>query len=225
MDTCIIIPARYNSSRFAGKALAKLDDRFMIRRVIDKCKETSFPVFVATDDKRIANVVGNHVGVIFDRKIYNNGTERVAGALRDYFDDYHPKRVINVQCDMPDVTADMIYKCRDILDNYTVSTVYTDMPSKQQQDSNSVKMIRSKEHALWFCRGISGYGDWHLGVYGYRTKELVKYNDLEVPAEENIEKLEQLRWLKNDRLIGVKHVEFNGIEINTPEDLERWHNG
>ena len=40
--------------------------------------------------------------------------------------------------------------------------------------------------------------------------------------EEEIEKLEQLRWLQNHVIINVNEVEFNGMEINTPEDLEKW---
>ena len=50
------------------------------------------------------------------------------------------------------------------------------------------------------------------------------YKKLEIPDEEHIEKLEQLRWLKNGWQIGCLNVNFNGVEINTPEDLEEWHN-
>ena len=52
-------------------------------------------------------------------------------------------------------------------------------------------------------------------------KELKK--NLELRTEEEIEKLEQLRWIQNNVEIGCVEVEFNGIEINTPEDVKEWH--
>jgi CMP-2-keto-3-deoxyoctulosonic acid synthetase len=44
-----------------------------------------------------------------------------------------------------------------------------------------------------------------------------------VYPEEQIERLEQLRWIQNDVKIGVVEVEFKGVEINTQEDLNTWH--
>jgi 3-deoxy-manno-octulosonate cytidylyltransferase (CMP-KDO synthetase) len=69
---------------------------------------------------------------------------------------------------------------------------------------------------------MTGYGDWHLGVYGYRKNALQLYTTLEVTQEERVEKLEQLRWLKSGWQIGCLSVQFNGIEINTKEDAEQW---
>ena len=70
---------------------------------------------------------------------------------------------------------------------------------------------------------MTGYGEWHLGVYGYSSYALKNYPKVE-SQEEQIEKLEQLRWLKNGWQIGLKSVQYNGTEINTPEDLQEWHN-
>jgi 3-deoxy-manno-octulosonate cytidylyltransferase (CMP-KDO synthetase) len=96
------------------------------------------------------------------------------------------------------------------------------MTEELQNDPNSVKLIRSDHNALWFGRGMTGYGDWHLGVYGYHKAALRAYPHLQVPKEEYVEKLEQLRWLKNGWQIGCSSVYFNGVEINTPEDVETW---
>ena len=96
------------------------------------------------------------------------------------------------------------------------------MPAEMQNDPNSVKMVRAGDQALWFGRGMTGYGEWHLGVYGYRKQALQAYPHLLVHEEERIEKLEQLRWLKNGWQIGCKSVYFNGVEINTPEDVKTW---
>ena len=77
--------------------------------------------------------------------------------------------------------------------------------------------------ALWFGRGMTGYGEWHLGVYGYKRNPLEFYDTYEVEQEEQVEKLEQIRWLKNGWNIGCSSVYFNGIEINAPEDVDKWH--
>ena len=121
-------------------------------------------------------------------------------------------------------TPAMIEKCIEHLSKYSVTTLYTTMPKEKQNDPNTVKMIRAKDQALWFGRGMTGYGDWHLGIYGYTATALRMYKKLEIPDEEHIEKLEQLRWLKNGWQIGCLNVNFNGVEINTPEDLKEWHN-
>lgn len=218
--TAILIPARYGSTRFPGKPLALLNGVPMIRRVYDRCRDSGLDTYVLTDDVRIAEVIPEH-SVYVDKEWYDNGTERCAGAvLSKTFDEY--TRFINVQGDMPDVTLEMIQKIQLLLENYYVATVYARMDPKKQNDPTTVKMIRSQEEALWFGRGITGYGEWHLGVYGYTCYALKEYMILGRPAEETIEKLEQLRWLKNGWRIGVAEVSFSGTEINTPQDLEDW---
>ena len=220
-SSAILIPARYASTRYPGKPLAMLDSVPMIKRVYDACVASKIPTYVLTDDIRIANVFEN-ASVIIDYKHYENGTERCAGAIDlDYMQKYD--QFINVQGDMPDVTLEMIEKAQWHLLNYPVTTVFTDMPEDKQNDPNSVKMVRSGNQALWFGRGMTGYGDWHLGVYGYRRNALEMYSGLEVTQEERIEKLEQLRWLKNGWQIGCLSVQYNGVEINSPEDVEEWH--
>ena len=219
-STAILIPARYGSTRFPGKPLALLDNVPMIKRVFDAASKSGLPTYVLTDDTRIADMFEQHQ-VIIDLAEYENGTERCAGAVAmrtlDEFDQF-----INVQGDMPDVTIDMIAKAQLQLKYYPVSTVFTDMPEEQQNDPNSVKMVRAGDQALWFGRGMTGYGDWHLGVYGYRKNALQCYPNMQVEKEERVEKLEQLRWLKSGWQIGCLSVYFNGVEINTPEDVETW---
>jgi len=219
-DVAILIPARWGSSRLEGKPLIELDGIPMIKKVFDECKKTRFDVFVLTDDERIRACVGKENSFI-DNENYDNGTERCCGAAQKFKLEY--SKIINVQGDMPDVTVDMIAAAVDMLGDYPVSTVYTDMSYEQQQDPNSVKLIRSSDQALWFGRGMTGYGDWHLGIYGYNHTTLSLYRTLAVTTEETKEKLEQLRWLKHGFSIGCKHVKFNGIEINTLEDVTRWH--
>ena len=220
-STAILIPARYGSTRLPGKPLIALDNIPMIRRVYERCRKTGLDTYVLTDDMRIFNLFGAS-NCFIEQVDYANGTERCAGAIKHgFFDKYD--RFINVQGDMPDVTVEMIEKCAQQLPYYPVSTVYTEMPEKEQNNPNSVKLVRGEDKALWFGRGMIGYGDWHLGVYGYRRDALNWYPSMRVTQEETVEQLEQLRWLKNGWQIGCSHVQFDGIEINSPEDVDAWH--
>ena len=216
MRTAILIPARLASKRFPDKMLYILDGKPLIQRVFDACRQTDFDTYVVTDSKRIASLVPNHIMT----GEASNGTERCAMAARNLNYDYY----INVQGDMPDVTPEMIKTVAECLKHHSITTLYTDMTEEEQNKPSSVKMVRAGDQALWFGRGMTGYGDWHLGIYGYTATALSMYKKLEIPDEEHIEKLEQLRWLKNGWQIGCLNVNFNGVEINTPEDLEEWHN-
>ena len=221
-SSAILIPARYQSTRFPGKPLCMLDGVPMIKRVYDACTASKIPTYVLTDDTRIAQVFKN-TSVVIDDYPYENGTERCAGAINlDYMKKYD--QFINVQGDMPDVTLQMIERCVEWLKYYPISTVWTDMPEEMQNNPDSVKMVRAGDQALWFGRGMTGYGDWHLGIYGYKREALELYSGLEVTQEEEVEKLEQLRWLKNGWQIGCSSVQFKGTEINSPEDVDIWHN-
>ena len=220
-STAILIPARYGSTRYPGKPLALLDGVPMIKRVYDACIASKIPTYVLTDSMQVYNQF-NADTCFIEQKDYANGTERCAGAIEhEFFSKYD--QFINVQGDMPDVTVEMIERCVEWLKYYPISTVWADMPKKMQDDPNSVKMVRAGDKALWFGRGMTGYGDWHLGIYGYKRNPLEFYRTMEVTQEEEVEKLEQLRWLKAGWDIGCSCVDFNGIEINTPEDVEKWN--
>lgn len=222
-STAILIPARYGSSRYPGKPLAKLDGVPMIQRVYNTCVESGLPTFVLTDHLLIMDLIPDQ-NLIVRKQDFKNGTERCAGSLDSPMLKGFTK-FINVQGDMPDITVDMIHKTKRLLDmGYRITTLYSNMEESMQNDPNCVKLVTdSKDKALWFGRGITGYGVHHLGVYGYYKKELTKYPKLDISVEEDTEGLEQLRWLKNGYEIQCNKVKFNGIEINTPEDLDKWN--
>ena len=220
MTTAILIPARYASTRFPGKPLCDLDGIPMIQRVYKACAESGIPTYILTDDVRIASVFKD-ASVIIDYKDYANGTERCAGAINiDYMQKYD--KFINVQGDMPDVTQHMIENTVWHLKHYPITTMRTDLQLGKRHDVHQVKVITAGDKALWFGRGFT-YGHHHLGIYGYRRNVLEMYSSLPVTREERNEGLEQLRWLKAGYDIGILKTVFNGIEINTPEDLEKWN--
>ena len=225
-SSAILIPARYNSTRFPGKPLTLLDGVPMIKRVYNACKATGLPTYVLTDDMRIFEQFGARACWIDQENDYENGTARCAGAVSNtMFTKYlgHYNQFINVQGDMPDVTPEMIEKCIFGLKHYPLATVCTPIKDERLDDPNTVKLVRAGDKVLWMGRGMSGYGDQHLGVYGYKREALDLYDTLVSTREERIEKLEQLRWLKSGWSMSVFPVEFNGIEINTPQDAEKWN--
>jgi 3-deoxy-manno-octulosonate cytidylyltransferase (CMP-KDO synthetase) len=224
-SSAILIPARYSSTRFPGKPLALLHNIPMVRVVYERCRkaaqELNCDVYVLTDDERIAERFDKSQ-VWIDDEDYANGTERCAGFAQSKQGQQYAK-FINVQGDMPDVTTDIIKYVYYNLNQYEVTTVHTDMDPKLREDPNAVKLIEGAGKVLWCGRGFTKYGKHHLGVYGYWRRQLEQYPNLSVSAEEDIEQLEQLRWLKNGCTVGTESVYFNGIEINSPEDVDAWH--
>ena len=173
-----------------------------------------FRSVVLTDSEEIAEIVPSRMTTDAD-----NGTERCAQKAIELGWDYF----INVQGDMPDITTEIIVELAKNCKDHHVLTAYTDMNSVDRANPDSVKLIHNGSKAKWFCRASLDYGDHHLGVYAYSRVALLEYPNLVKTKEEEIEKLEQLRWLQNNIDIGIVKVDFNGIEINTPEDLEKWH--
>jgi 3-deoxy-manno-octulosonate cytidylyltransferase (CMP-KDO synthetase) len=212
MKTAIVIPARLDSSRFPNKMLCDVGGQTLIRRVYEQCLTTRFDVYVATDSQEIADQVDNAI-FAYDCE---NGTARITEAYKQM-----PQYdcIINVQGDMVIVPVEDVLKLPALLDMHDVATLKHPMKLEQQNDPNTVKVISSGGEAHWFCRAPLKYGDWHYGIYAYRTPALKCYRNLTVYPEESIESLEQLRWIQNGYTIGITDA-GHAAEINTPEDLE-----
>jgi len=216
-STVIVIPARYHSTRLPGKPCLELGGVPMVRRVYAACVQTGIRTIVSSDSHTVLQHIPEEDQWL-DQTPYKNGTERVGGVARKM----QAENYINVQGDMIDITPEIIHKVAAGLEKANIVTAYTDLPEEQRNDPSTVKLIRGKTEALWFGRGITGYGDWHLGVYGYKRGALASYRNYEQPQEEIVEQLEQLRWLKNSWQIDCIKVQYNGIEINTPDDVRKW---
>ena len=217
-STVLVIPARYHSTRLPGKPCLEFDGIPMVKRVYDACISTGLKTLVSSDSHTVLNCIPEE-GRWFDNAPYKNGTERVGGVARKIQADNY----VNVQGDMIDITPEIIMKVVDGLDAYEVVTAYTEMPEEQKDDPSTVKLIRGKNEARWFGRGMKYYGDWHLGVYGYKRNALYSYKHYGQAFEEVVEQLEQIRWLKNGWHVECVKVQYNGIEINTPDDVRKWH--
>ena len=225
-STAILIPARIGSTRFPEKPLCNLGGMPMIKRVYNACKEYGLPTYILTDSLKVASLFQN-TSVIIDDEDYKNGTERCSGAVgkTDYLDKYN--YFINVQGDMPDITPDIIKKVHEKVYQGTISTAFCDIEDPEvMNDLNSVKAVVTGDpdfhgNIKWFGRGFM-YGYHHLGMCGYDRRCLLKYRNLSSRYEDH-EGLEQLRWIENDYKIVGSKVKFNGIEINTPKDKEKWN--
>lgn len=222
MSTAILIPARYNSSRFTGKMLADLNGKTLIERVYEQCIQTGFDVYVLTDYGKIADKFDKRSVIIQPpNESILNGTERCRHAVQNDSRLENYNRFINVQGDMPDITPEIIIAVRRLLRDYGVSTAYTDISEQDRKDPNVVKAIVYDDELEWCGRGFTN-GYRHLGIYGY-SKHVIKDHYPKNPCSAELRSnLEQLRWLENGMTVGAAKVFFDGLEINTTYDLELW---
>ena len=237
----VIIPARYGSTRFPGKPLAKLDGKTVIRRVVEAALNSlsARPIIVATDDERIANEIRAHFAPDaatphMTSADCHTGTDRLAEVARARFGGETRRIIINVQGDEPFIDPAHINALIELMTRETdlrMATLVTPLNDDQTDDPNVVKaVVSSRGRALYFSRaavpfdrdnnGVSRLR--HLGIYAYEAAWLLEMAALPPSPLEEVEKLEQLRALEAGVEIGVVTVEnVVPIAIDTPQDLER----
>jgi len=235
-----IIPARYASTRFPGKPLVSIQNKPMIQHVYERCKDAHLDdLYVATDDERIKSCVENFGGkVIMTDSRHPSGTDRCAEAARIL----HLRNldlVINIQGDEPFIRKEEINLLTNLFEKQKVqiATLVKSISKEEEcHDPNKVKVVFTNTHrVLYFSRGpipyLSEVHDKnfqlltqtvykHIGIYAYRNEILQRITKLPVSKLEEIEKLEQLRWLENDFTIHVEICHHESIAIDTPEDLK-----
>ena len=235
-----IIPARYSSTRFPGKALCDIKGKTMVQRVYEqaKCSAHLHKVVVATDDQRIIDNVLSFGGeVVMTASTHPSGTDRCWDALQQLKDQY--QYVINIQGDEPFINPKQIDELAIVLEDATteLATQMIAVDSYEMlADEGEVKIVlNTKNEALYFSRAVIPYiknidqKEWHkhhsyyrhVGMYAYRRYILEKITKLPVSALEKAESLEQLRWLENGFKIKCVTTEFDSHCIDTPEDLQR----
>lgn len=230
----VVIPARYASTRFPGKPLADLAGKPMVVRVCERAARSGAAgVHVATDDKRIFDVVKAHGHrAIMTRADHASGTERLAEAAnklklaeRDI--------VVNVQGDEPLIAPALIAQVARVLASKRKASVSTACHAIHDEAAlaspNVVKVVLDAEgYALYFSRARVPYPREagapcyrHAGIYGYRVGFLKKYARLKPAPLEKSEALEQLRVLWHGYRIAVAISETEiPPGVDTPQDLE-----
>ena len=227
-----VIPARYASTRLPGKPLIEIGGKTLVQWVYLRALESARldRVLVATDDERILRSVrswGGHAVMTSDR--HRSGTERVAEVAQGIEADVF----INLQCDepaLPPATIDRVCACFDEDPEVQVATACVPIPDPEKAlDPNVVKVVTdSTGRALYFSRAPIPFAREgkapffkHLGIYGYRRRLLLNLSRLRPSPLEEIEKLEQLRFLENRIPIRVAAVDEDSVGVDTQEDLER----
>ena len=234
LSVVAVIPARWASTRFPGKILAKIAGEPMIAHVVRRVSEARNVdhVIVATDDERIAKVAAASGAEAVMTGKCASGTDRVAEAVAGRGD---WDIVVNVQGDEPLLSGDNI----DVLvegllvdEDVPMSTLCRPLEAERIDDPNAVKVVRDvRGRALYFSRSPIpypryrevGWGLWllHLGIYGFRRDALERFVALPPSKLEQAEGLEQLRALENGIPIQVLDAPHPAFGVDTPEDLKR----
>jgi 3-deoxy-manno-octulosonate cytidylyltransferase (CMP-KDO synthetase) len=229
-----VIPARYDSSRLPGKALAEIGGVPMIVRVWRQTRRAGSlaRVIVATDDERIARAVRAAGGEAeMTASTHQSGTDRIAEvAARVEAEIY-----LNVQGDQPFIAPEDLdalvapMQAEPALAMATLATPITD--GEEWYNPNKVKVIcDARGDAIYFSRspipyardgGVPAVARRHIGVYGYRRDFLLRFAALGPGVLEQIEKLEQLRALERGYRIRVVASVAPSMEVDTPDDLMR----
>ncbi|MEG2178280.1 MAG: 3-deoxy-manno-octulosonate cytidylyltransferase [Bacteroidales bacterium] len=244
MKTLAIIPARYNSTRLPGKPLMDIKGKTMIQRVYEQVQACSKldSICVATDDMRIFTHVQSFGGnVCMTSSDIANGTARCLAAFSvlQKQQNIEADVIVNIQGDEPFISPLAIESLLDCFENdeVEIATLTKKIQNVQQlMDPNVVKLVKSKNNwALYFSRQAIPYNRaiedknlWlthsfyykHIGLYAYRPHILEQLVQLAPSSLEEVEKLEQLRWIENDFRIFAKETMYESISVDTMEDLE-----
>jgi len=227
------IPARYGSTRFPAKVLAKDTGKFLIQHTYERACAAKLPekVIIAADDERIAAAAESFgAECIMTSPDCPSGTDRIAEAVADIDVDI----IVNIQADEPEIDPANIDKVAQLLidnPNAPMATLAADFQNFARiSDPNIVKVITDcNNKAIYFSRSVipydrekSGVGNVknylrHLGIYAYRKDFLLKITILPQTPLEKIEKLEQLRAIENGFSILVAKVKHTCDGIDTPE--------
>ena len=230
MKVIAIIPARFNSTRFPGKPLAKLGNKYIIQHVYEQAKKSGLfaEVIVGTDDQRIFEAVNGFGGkVTLTSKKHKSGTDRVAEVCNKMSSCKDADVIINVQGDEPFISEKPLKKLINAFKDpeVMVASLMHEL-LKDIDNPNVVKVVCDEnDYALNFSRipnlesRIPNYK--HIGVYAFRRKTLFEFIKLPESNLEKIEKLEQLRLLENGYKIKMVLTSYKGIGIDTPQDLEK----
>lgn len=234
MKQVIIIPARYGSTRFPGKPLVQLFGKPLIQHVYERAQESGLKdIYVATDDKRIFDIVINFGGKAIMTGEHPSGTDRVWEAANILGLD-QGTLIINLQGDQPLFPAEYfssLIKPLLLYADLSMATLAVPFQSKRDlENPHKVKVVLDKKgRALYFSRspipffrppGKEPTYLKHLGVYAYRKEFLDIFVRLPQGELEQAEKLEQLRALEHGYSIAVSLVPRDIPEVDTPEDLE-----
>ena len=236
MKIISMIPARYSASRFPAKLMQDLGGKTVILRTYEATVATKLfdDVIVVTDSDIIYNEIVNHGGkAMMSKKEHDCGSDRIAEAVELLDVDI----VINVQGDEPFTDKESLTKLIEVfkqdpnkeVDLASLMVHITD--EEEIKNPNTVKVIVDQsDFALYFSRSPIPYPRdkdvgvryfKHKGVYAFRKQAIMDFYKLPMLSLEASEKIECIRYLEYGKRIKMVETTIQGVEIDTPEDLER----
>lgn|SRR5574344_1180884 len=237
MQTAVIIPARYASSRLPGKPLIEVGGKPIIQYVFEKAVQANLAdrVIIATDNEKIYEtslLFGAEAEMTSDT--HNSGSDRIAEVV-----ERHPEidYIVNLQGDEPLINSEHIDEVIHLVKDYDgvdMSTLIREITEEKEVDNpNLVKCVYDNHfNAMYFSRSRipyvrnEGYAKYygHIGIYGYTREALLKMTSANQTPLELSESLEQLRALQMGMRIKVSIVDEVPIGIDTAEDLANFKN-
>ncbi|MDG5491467.1 3-deoxy-manno-octulosonate cytidylyltransferase [Psychroserpens sp. SPM9] len=236
MKIISMIPARYSASRFPGKLMQNLAGKSVILRTYEATVATNLfdDVYVVTDSDIIFDEITSHGGkAIMSIKTHESGSDRIAEAVAQLDVDI----VVNVQGDEPFTERESLEKVLNVFKDDHDKTI--DLASLMVEihdwdeisNPNTVKVIVDQNNfALYFSRSpipfprdksVGARYFKHKGIYAFRKEALLDFYKLPMQFIEASEKIECIRYLEYGKRIKMVETTVEGVEIDTPEDLER----
>ncbi|MBT8303743.1 MAG: 3-deoxy-manno-octulosonate cytidylyltransferase [Bacteroidia bacterium] len=231
-----MIPARYSASRFPGKLMQDLGGKSVILRTYQATVTTGLfdEVYVVTDSDIIYNeIVSNGGKSIMSIKEHESGSDRIAEAVQNIEADI----VVNVQGDEPFTERESLAQVLDVFkedENQEIDLASLMVEIKDWEEinnPNTVKVIVDQnDFALYFSRSPIPFPRdkeakaryfKHKGIYAFRKQALIDFTNLPMQFLEATEKIECIRYLEYGKRIKMVETTVEGVEIDTPEDLER----
>lgn len=236
MKIISMIPARYSATRFPGKLMQDLGGKTVILRTYQATVATKLfdDVYVVTDSDIIYNEIVNNGGkAIMSIKEHESGSDRIAEAVENVDCDI----VINVQGDEPFTERESLEKVIDVFKDdddkqIDLASLMVEISDRDEiNNPNTVKVIVDQnDFALYFSRSPIPYPRdekagakyfKHKGIYAFRKEALLNFTKLPMQFLEASEKIECIRYLEYGKKIKMVKTNVEGVEIDTPEDLER----
>ena len=236
MKIIAMIPARYAATRFPAKLMQLLGDKTVIRHTYDNTVKTGLfdEVYVVTDSDIIFNeIISNGGNAIMSKRSHESGSDRIAEAVADM----DVEIVVNVQGDEPFVKRAPLEKLLQVFEGaggeaiQVASLMQVITEPDFIADPNYVKVaVDLHMNALMFSRSVVPYPRnrdlpivyyEHIGVYAFRRQALMDFTGWPMTPLEAAEKIECLRYLEHGIPLKMVITDYMGVEIDTPEDLER----
>jgi len=239
-DFKIVIPARYDSSRFPGKPLADIHGKPMIQRVYEAAVDAGASEVVVATDSTLIGMAAEDFGatVCMTLEEHASGTDRLCEVV-DKLGWSDDTVVVNLQGDEPLTPPAIINQVAvNLIKNSSAdcATLYTGLSWEEANDPNTVKVVADLDgFAMYFSRSVIPYirdpddnavsemlYKRHIGLYAYTVGLLKRFQTLQPCELEQAEKLEQLRLMWNGLRIHVAQASsIPGHGVDTPDDLER----